>query len=73
MKSTSMGMVMARARSAMKGQPTEMAQTKARIGKVTGIYVADVTISNSGQYDIEFHVKNNKLDERLALTDFQVE
>lgn len=56
-----------------KGQPSEIAQTKARIGKVTGIYVADVTISQSGQYDIEFHIKNNKLDERLALSDFQVE
>ena len=57
----------------MKGQPTEIAQTKARIGKVTGIYVADVAITNSGQYDIEFHIKNNKLDERLTLSDFQVE
>ncbi|MBI4749320.1 MAG: hypothetical protein HY774_12585 [Acidobacteria bacterium] len=56
-----------------KGQPSEIAQTRARIGKVTGIYVADVAISNSGQYDIEFHVKNNKLDERLTVTDFQVE
>jgi len=48
-------------------------QTKARVGKVTGIYVADVTIPNPGEYDIEFHVKNQKLDERVALTDFKVE
>jgi 5-hydroxyisourate hydrolase-like protein (transthyretin family) len=51
----------------------EVMQTKARVGKVTGIYVADVSISNKGDYDIEFHVKNAKLDERMALTDFKVE
>ena len=52
---------------------TEVMQTKARVGKVTGIYVADVAIPNKGDYDIEFHVKNAKVDERLALTDFKVE
>lgn len=51
----------------------EVMQTKARVGKVTGIYVADVAISSSGDYDIEFHIKNTKLDERLPLTDFKVE
>ena len=51
----------------------EVMQTKARVGKVTGIYVADVSIPNKGDYDIEFHVKNVKIDERMALTDFKVE
>ena len=51
----------------------EVVQTKARVGKVTGIYVADVAIPSSGNYDIEFHIKNPKLDERLPLTDFKVE
>ena len=51
----------------------ELMQTKARVGKVTGIYVADVAIPNKGDYDIEFHVKNAKVDERLPLTDFKVE
>lgn len=51
----------------------EVMQTKARVGKVTGIYVADVSIPNKGDYDIEFHVKNAKIDERMALTDFKVE
>jgi 5-hydroxyisourate hydrolase-like protein (transthyretin family) len=51
----------------------EVMQTKARVGKVTGIYVADVAIPNKGDYDIEFHVKNAKIDERMALTDFKVE
>ena len=56
-----------------KGTSSEIAQTKARIGKVTGIYVADVTIPSKGEYDIEFHIKNQKLDERLPLSDFKVE
>jgi hypothetical protein len=33
----------------------EIMQTKARVGKVTGIYVADVAIPSKGDYDIEFH------------------
>ena len=52
---------------------SEVAQTKARIGKVTGIYVADLSIPNLGDYDIDFHVKNAKLDERMSLKDFKVE
>lgn len=51
----------------------EVMQTKARVGKVTGIYVADVAIPAKGDYDIEFHVKNANLDERMPLTDFKVE
>ncbi|MGE0129265.1 MAG: FixH family protein [Blastocatellales bacterium] len=48
-------------------------QTKARVGKVTGIYVADLMIPQRGDYDIEFHIKNTRLDERLPLADFKVE
>jgi hypothetical protein len=51
----------------------EVAQIKARVGKVTGIYVAEVAIPSPGDYDIEFHVRNPKLDERLPLSDFKVE
>lgn len=51
----------------------EVERVKARIGKVTGIYVADVKVNHAGDYDIEFHVKNDKLDERLPLKDFKVE
>lgn len=51
----------------------EVTQTKARVGKVTGIYVADVTIPRSGDYDVEFHIQNDKLDERMRLTNFKVE
>ena len=51
----------------------EVMQTKARVGKVTGIYVADVAIPSKGDYDIEFHIKSAKIDERMPLTDFKVE
>jgi hypothetical protein len=50
-----------------------VAQTTARVGKVTGIYVAELNVPRSGEYDIEFHIKNPKLDERLPLSDFKVE
>lgn len=50
----------------------EVLETKARVGKVTGIYVAEVALPSAGTYDIEFRVKNEKLDERLALADFEV-
>jgi hypothetical protein len=56
-----------------KGGAAEAAQTKAKVGKVTGIYVAEVNIARKGEYDIEFHVKNSKLDERMPLSDFKVE
>src|ERR671914_496137 len=52
---------------------SEIAQTKARVGKVTGIYVADVSIPRRGEYDIEFHIQNDKLNERMPLKDFKVE
>ena len=56
-----------------KGGGAEGVQLKARVGKVTGIYVADVALPAPGEYDIEFHVKNPKIDERMPLTDFKVE
>jgi hypothetical protein len=52
---------------------TEASQTTAKVGKVTGIYVAELNIPQPGDYDIEFHIKNAKLDERLPLTGFKVE
>ena len=51
----------------------EVAQIKAKVGKVTGIYVAEVAVPRPGDYDIEFHVKNPKIDERMALSDFKEE
>src|SRR5436190_689867 len=54
-----------------KGSSEPVVQTTSRIGKVTGIYVADLTVPKPGQYDIEFHIKNAKLDERRLLSDFK--
>lgn len=65
------------------GAPVEQAEVtlhirnqppvKAKVGKVTGIYVAELTVAQKGEYAIEFQIKNNKLDERIPLTDFKVE
>jgi len=58
----------------VRGRAGEAAgQIKAKVGKVTGIYVAELNIANPGNYEIEFHIMNNKLDERLPLADFKVE
>ena len=56
-----------------KGSETQVVQTTSRIGKVTGIYVAELTVPKPGDYDIEFHIKNARLDERLPLSNFKVE
>ncbi|HKQ76271.1 MAG TPA: FixH family protein [Blastocatellia bacterium] len=56
-----------------KSSKAEVAQAKAKIGKVTGIYVAEVSVAQKGDYEIEFHVKSSKLDERMSLTDLKVE
>lgn len=52
---------------------SEVGQMTAKVGRVTGIYVADLEIARPGVYGIEFHIKNAKLDERMPLTDFKVE
>jgi len=56
-----------------KGGGASAGETTAKVGKVTGIYVAEVNIPKAGDYDIEFHVKNEKLDERMPLTDFKAQ
>ena len=56
-----------------KGSDQKAAETVSKIGKVTGIYVAELTIPKPGDYDIEFHIKNTKLDEHLPLSNFKVE
>jgi hypothetical protein len=56
-----------------KGTAQDVVRTLSRVGKVTGIYVAELTVPMQGDFDIEFHVKNSKLDERMALSGFHVE
>lgn len=55
---------------AVRGAGGAMGPAKARVGKVTGIYVAEVTVPTAGQYSIDFHVKSSRLDERMALDGF---
>ena len=55
------------------GSGTPMTSTTAQIAKVAGIYVAELTVPRAGQYDVEFRIKNSKLDERMLLNDFRVE
>ena len=57
-------------RRAGDGQPNDV---KAKVGRVTGIYVAEVAPAERGDYEIEFHIKNEKVDERMRLRDFKVE
>jgi 5-hydroxyisourate hydrolase-like protein (transthyretin family) len=56
-----------------KGSSDEAVRITSKVGKVTGIYVAELTVPKPGEYDIEFHIKNDKLDERMPLSDFKVE
>ena len=46
---------------------------KARVGRVTGIYVADMIAPGPGGFGIEFHIKNPKLDEHMVLADFRAQ
>ncbi|HKZ04286.1 MAG TPA: FixH family protein [Methylomirabilota bacterium] len=55
----------------VRGEPAGTAtETKAKVGRVTGIYVAEVTVPAPGRYSVEFHVKTAALDERMVLQDF---
>ena len=56
-----------------RGWSGAVVQTTSRIGKVAGIYVAEITPPRPGDYDLEFHIKNDRLDERLPLSNFKVE
>src|SRR5207247_10706464 len=40
-----------------KGGTEPVAQPTARVGKVTGIYVAELNIPRTGDYEIEFRIK----------------
>jgi 5-hydroxyisourate hydrolase-like protein (transthyretin family) len=56
-----------------EGTDGAITQTKAQVGRVTGIYVAQLTVPEPGNYALEFHIKNSNLDERMVLRDFTVE
>ena len=56
-----------------RGSSDAITQSLSRVGKVAGIYVAELTVPRPGDYDIEFHIKNAKLDERIPSGNFKVE
>jgi hypothetical protein len=47
--------------------------TKAKVGRVTGIYVAEVSVPAPGTYTIEFRVVTPALNERMTLEDFRAQ
>lgn len=57
---------------ALDEKGAEAAKVEAKVGKVTGIYVADVTLDKKGAYTIEFQVKNEKLEDTLVMQNFMV-
>ena len=50
----------------------EIDTVQAKVGRVTGIYVAEVTIPTAGTYGIDFVVKNDKLQDTMPLKGFEV-
>ena len=57
---------------ARAGSGAAAVEARARVGKVTGIYVADVALPSAGKYEVEFRIRNEKIDERMTLGDFEV-
>lgn len=50
----------------------EVKSVKAKVGKVTGIYVAELELSEPGTYGIDFHIKNDIINETMKLEGFEV-
>ncbi len=55
------------------GIGNEVTSVVAQVGRVTGIYVAEVTVPASGTYDIQFRIRNEHLDEEMLVDGFGVE
>lgn len=55
------------------GTGAEIASTRALVGRVTGIYVAELTIPEPGSYDVRFDVRTTQIDESMSLTGFEVQ
>ena len=56
-----------------QGSVNEVASTTALVGRVTGIYVAELAAPDPGIYDIDFRVRNDGIDESMTLSGFEVE
>ncbi len=51
----------------------EVASTRAQVGRVTGIYVAELAVPRPGTYEIEFRVRNSDLYETMVVAGFAVQ
>lgn len=56
-----------------EGSRNQVTETTALVGRVTGIYVAELSVPSPGTYDIEFRIQNDRIDESMTLTGFEVE
>lgn len=54
------------------GSGAELVSTRALVGRVTGIYVADVAVPEAGPVDILFELRAGDIDETMPLTGFDV-
>lgn len=50
----------------------ELETVQAKVGRVHGIYVAEVKIATAGTYGIDFVVKNDKVQDTVSLKGFEV-
>lgn len=54
------------------GSSAELVSTEALVGRVTGIYVAELAVPEPGPVDIRFDVRAGNIDETMPLTGFEV-
>ncbi len=54
------------------GSGVEIVSARALVGRVTGIYVADVAVPEPGPVEIRFDVRAGDIDETMPLTEFEV-
>jgi hypothetical protein len=59
--------------SVLSASGVEVVGTTALVGRVTGIYVADLAVPSPGTYSIDFSVRNDRLNEQMSLAGFDVE
>jgi len=54
------------------GSERAVVSVRALVGRVTGIYVAEVVVPEPGRYDIRFDVRSGDIDETMRPGDFEV-
>ena len=55
------------------GSGAEVVSMRALVGRVTGIYVAEVAIPQPGTYEIQFDVRAGDIDETMTVGGFEVD